>query len=425
MFKKIISLNNDTKIILENILSLYVVQGLNYLIPLIVLPYLVRTIGTRYYGLITFVISFASYFVVIVDYGFNLTATKKISSIKEDIQLISKYFFTTLTAKLILALTSLVIFSIIILLVPQFRKDILLFYISYLGVFGNFILPIWFFQGTERLKILAIINLISKGIVSVAIFSFIHNQSDYLLAMIFQVSSVLLAGLLCMAYIIKNNLVLWVRPSLRESVNDLKEGWFVFISQISVNLFSNTGIFILGLFHNNETVGYYAIADKVTKAIIGMVAPVCNAIYPRSCQLFSHSVESAKSFIGKVLVYGVVIFSFMSICLFIFADKIVVLITGYNNDTIVLLIKIMSLLPLTNFIDNVFGTQILLNIGESKEFMKAILYSGLFSVIMSLLFVPFFGCVASAINFSCTGVMIMTLMYLYVRRHGIRIFKYL
>ncbi|MGA8298128.1 MAG: oligosaccharide flippase family protein [Terriglobales bacterium] len=55
---------------MRNILWLFSLQGLNYLVPLAVLPYLVRVLGIERYGLIAFAQSFAQYFVVLTDYGF-------------------------------------------------------------------------------------------------------------------------------------------------------------------------------------------------------------------------------------------------------------------------------------------------------------------------------------------------------------------
>lgn len=413
---------NSKRVIIENIISLYIVQGLNYLLPLIVLPYLVRTIGASKYGLISFAISFASYFVVIVDYGFNLTATKKISSNRNDKAIVSKVFYTTYGAKAVLTLICFIVFMAILFIVPKFHEEALTFIISYIAVFGNMILPIWYFQGIENLKTLALLNLISKIILSILIFIFIHKQSDYVLAMIFQVSSVVVSGLLCLLFIFYNKAIVWYTPNINDIVSELKDGWYVFLSQISVNLFSNTGIFILGIYQSHENVGYYAIADKIVKAFIGMVAPICNAIYPRSCQLFNVSTTSALMFLRKVLIFGSSIILLLCILLFIFTNQIVFIVVGTQNNLVVLMVRVMLILPLTNFIDNIYGTQILLNIGKSKDFMKAILFSGLFSVITSLIFVPKYGGIASSLIFAITGILIMTLMIYYAKKYNIRLF---
>ncbi|MQR87687.1 oligosaccharide flippase family protein [Bacillus megaterium] len=67
------------KKLLENVLSLVVLQGSNYILPLITFPYLVRILGAENFGLIAFATSFMYFFIVFTDYGFNVTATKKIA----------------------------------------------------------------------------------------------------------------------------------------------------------------------------------------------------------------------------------------------------------------------------------------------------------------------------------------------------------
>ena len=85
--------------LLGNMFWLYSLQGLNYFIPFAVLPYLVRVLGVERYGLVSFAQAFAQYFVILTDYGFNLSATKQIARLRSDPERVSSLFWSVMVIK--------------------------------------------------------------------------------------------------------------------------------------------------------------------------------------------------------------------------------------------------------------------------------------------------------------------------------------
>ncbi|HGI5920473.1 TPA: oligosaccharide flippase family protein, partial [Yersinia enterocolitica] len=52
----------------RNIFSLFILQGSNYFITLLTLPYLTRVLGVEGFGIYSLTISIAQYFVIFIDF---------------------------------------------------------------------------------------------------------------------------------------------------------------------------------------------------------------------------------------------------------------------------------------------------------------------------------------------------------------------
>lgn len=404
----------------ENFISLSVLQGLNYLLPLITLPYLVRVLGPEKFGLIAFAQAFTGYFQILTDYGFNLSATREISIHREDRQKVNEIFSSVMTIKIFLCIISFLLLSLFLIFIPRFRSDYLVYLFSFGIVVGNVLFPVWFFQGMERMKYITILNFISKVIFTICIFIVIRKSSDYLYVPLLNSLGYIIAGLLSLKIVFKNFYVVFLKLSLNSYIKQLKDGLYLFIGTIGVNFYKNNSVIILGLLTNNIIVGYFSIAKKIIDILNQIAVLISQVLFPYISIIINQDIEKTLRLLKKI---GAGIFtytSFIGIILLIFPGLIIKIVTGNSYYESILSLKIMAFVPL--FIGaNVPAVQILLGKGFYKLYTAIVIKGALIDIIINLSLVPFLSYIGSCI--STIVVELFVTIYLIIKCYKLKVLE--
>ncbi len=382
MIKKFLNIP-DNKRLLENFLSLSILQIANYILPLITVPYLIRVLGFEYFGLITLAVVVIEYFILITNYGFELTATREISIHQKDINKISEIFSSVMVIKFLLLIFSFFILTFIVFTFEKFHKDWILYYLTFGIVVGNILFPSWFFQGIENMKYITVLNFISKLSFVLLIFLFVRNADDYYLVPLLNSLGYIFAGLLSLAIITKKFKVKFILPEFKVIKQYFLDGWHIFLSRIYVNLYTNTNVLILGILTNNVQVGYFSVVQKIVLAVGKMLEPVNQVLFPYLSKLYKNNTDLFFSKISRLTK----LFLFGSISLFIFSfflkDFIVHLVTGEINKEVSGLLGIFLLRIITYPLAPLFSN-VLIIMKKNKEYLKIMN----FTVAINFLLVP-------------------------------------
>src|SRR5690625_1939106 len=148
--------------LLGNITSLGLVRGLDYLVPVVTLPYLMRVIGLELYGLIDYAIALARYFSAVINYGFGVTAVRSIALERQDKDLVSKIYSETMTAIGLLIVLAGAVYVPIVVAIEAFRVHLALYLFAFAFVSLQALFPAWLFRGLERIAMGAKLTAASR-----------------------------------------------------------------------------------------------------------------------------------------------------------------------------------------------------------------------------------------------------------------------
>lgn len=338
-----LNINAQTKTILSNIVALFTLQGLQYLIPLILLPYLVHTLGIEYFGLLAFATATITFFRSTVAYGFDFTGTKQIALKKKHKNKLETILSSILAVKLLLVLITLFILMLMMLTIEKISVERTLFLYTFLVVLGDALFPTWFFQGIEKMKFITLFKTLQRTAALILILLFVHTPEDYLLVPLIEGLLAIVAGVISLIYIHRSFNIAFKVPKQPTILFQIKNSWHLFLSQIAVHLYTTMNIFILGLMTDNTTVGYYALAYKLFFVIQELFSPVTKAIFPFLSKKYTQNREAYLKLVKKISLGYFLALAFVSLVTFLFAYEIVNLVSGKPVEETSALLKIFAI----------------------------------------------------------------------------------
>lgn len=407
---------NERKAVLSNAASLTALQAITNLLPIVILPYLFRVLGPEKFGLIAFAQAFVQYFMILTDYGFSISATKEISLCQHKHEEVCRVFSTVMTVKIALAFLSLLLLGMAVYFIPKFRSDWLVYCLSFGAVLGNTIFPVWFFQGTEKMKHITDLSILGGVIFTLFIFLFVHRPEDYLLVPIIYSLVSLIVGFLGQYIVFKRFRVAFRFEGYANVRQQLKAGWDIFISILAINAYTTTRVFTIGLLTNNATTGFYAIAERI--AGVCQTFPLTSfsqAVFPRLSKIFHKNKARAWALMQHIQQITTNISLMCLPAIFLFAPFIIRVICGKDYPDTILSFRLL-LIAVFFVSANAFRVQFLLVCGKTPVYSRIHVVMAMIGLPIIFLLVSSFGYAGAGIATIIieTGIFIIT--YLTVRK---------
>lgn len=249
-------------------------------IPLIIAPYLTRTLGSNALDDYEFTYSIAYYFVLVAMLGISRHGQRIIAARREDKQALGKAFWSLYLVHAAFSVVAILAFVVFTAVFGGDYKTI--YFIQTLFVASALFDVTWLFYGLENFKSVVIRNFIIKIVECVLIFCLVKTTSDL------WVYTLIMASSLCLGQLV-------MLPQAIGFVKPVKFGWVdvkehfkplfvLFIAVVASTLYTVFDKTLLGIMLPNENnVAYYEFSNKIISVPKTVISVICTVMFPRVC----------------------------------------------------------------------------------------------------------------------------------------------
>ena len=248
----------------------------------------------------------------------------------------------------------------------------------------------WFFQGKQDMKFITILCIISRSVSLVLIFLLVKGPSDILTYCVLFSLTPLISGLLGILIAREKYGIRFQKVSFADVWQELKDGWYVFTTQLSSKVFGAIGVTFLGIFAAEEEVGIFSAIQKIPNTLILCWVPVSQVIYPVSSKKFSEAWSAGRAFITRLRNTILPLFVIMSAIVCLFSRQVVSVLFGVEYVSrsywVIPLLVWMNLSIFNSFT----GVQSLLASGNDKKYSKCFQIGVAFTVLVNFVLIYLF-----------------------------------
>ena len=389
------------------------------LVPILLVPYLVTTVGIKNFGISSVAFSVSFFFAMIVDFGFYITGVNKLST-EKDPKNISVIISGIIYTKTLIFLALLPIFLIIFwyLIVDPLEWHVYLF--SLCIPFASILNLSWALQGLHKIKAWSLLTILGQIFYIAMVFILIDNPTDVKIINLLYGLGLLLSGVASLLYLTKKHSLEFTRINRIGILDELKGGYHFFLSNIG----NYTSLYFLspliGILISYEMAGVYAIIEKIYNIARRPFSIYQTFMLPRISTLVqTNEISAAKQTIKNTYLFVILFILAELVVLWIFKSQIISYFTTHNVELLDNML-LYSLIGIIMVIINCPITLYLMAMNRKRELMKISLITPIFGVTAGVILIAYYGIMGSIFS-----IILLELFYVvYLSIEYIKLEKY-
>lgn len=374
-------MDKSKKNFFKNTVSLYLMNIVKLIFPLLTIPYLTRTFSTEAYGVVTYVKALIVYVQLLIDFGFLLSATKEIVFAKGDKTKIGKITGDTLAEKTILAICSAIIYTLGTFIIPVMKKEFVFCMLYLVATIVTIFIFDFMFRGLEKMHLVAIPYIVSKTISTLLTFILVHGDGDIIFIPALELFGNGVAAIISCYFVKKLGIkISFSRPF--KWIKDLQGSFVYFISNFATTVFGALTTVISGFFLSMSDIAYWGLCMQLLSAAKALYNPITNSLYPHML------LHKDTKFLKKINIAMAIPMVIGSILIMFYGNIIMGIIGGVKYTTNGLTLKLLLPAFICSFYSMIYGWPVLGVIGKEKETSMTTIMASIIQILgLGILFV--------------------------------------
>ncbi len=374
---------------IKDIIGVTILNIGNFLVPFFINPYVARKVGLENFGIINFSISFSSFFYLLVNYGFELYTTRIIALSQGNRKVVEEAISKTFSAKLYLFLLSVLLFGVSLFFSGKVREFAFSNLLAYTATIGVLFSPVWFYQGIGKIVKFSLINFVLKVAAGVITVFMVTKYADFNTYLVINSVTQILIGSLAFLFIFYGYNYSLKIYDLRSSFTFLKEPFEIFLTTAVINVYIASNTFLVGMIGKLEDVSLFSSSAKIILAVTTIVGMgITQVLYPKMAKSIHQNVAKGIETLFKIAKFIIPVNLLIAVFLFVFSKQIIVILFGEAFAEAANVLKLLSIIPFLNGLNNLFCIQGLLNLGMKKKFLIIVTCSSLLGFFINFFCIP-------------------------------------
>ncbi|MGG3563695.1 oligosaccharide flippase family protein [Neobacillus rhizosphaerae] len=403
--------------LVKNIIYKMLLNIFNIIIPILVGPYVYRTLGADSIGKVQLSETIFNYFFIFAVFGVYNYGLREMSRIKDNQTKVNQFFTSMLTISIGTSILSLVAYLLFCFIGYSDRAIFPVLMIYSVNLIGNIFYVEWVNEASEKYNFITIKTILIKIVYISLLFTLVKSSSDYTHYAFLLILTTFLNNIVSFIYIKRKIKLDFSNITIKKHIKPLL--LVVFFSNANI-LYNQLDRFMLGEFINEATVSFYVMSQQIMGIINTLMLSIIQVTVPRLSYLTG--TEDEDSYVKLLNNISKVYFAFLfpaSIGLFVTAQAGILLYGGHQYVHAQTTLQVFAIYMISLGTESILSNQIIYVKKKENILVRLVFICGILNLLLNtaLIKLNHFNPTTAIFTTAISNFTLVAMEYIFIRKY--------